>query len=516
MSFMQDFSAQSFTVQVVDDTAANRQILQVFLKKLGFKVIAAEDGIQAVEQFSVSRPDIVLMDVMMPVMDGYEATRRIKALCGERWVPVVFLSALDKHENLVAGLDAGGDDYLHKPVNFVVLEAKLRSLMRTMNVQQALAETRRRAQAISDNIIDGVITIDQDGNIQSANPSALNIFAYAGDELIGCSVGILLPDSDRSVSGEIFGVGLREVSGLRKNGVLFPMELGVTELRIDDETTLVGIVRDIGERKAAEIQLRENAERLQNYHDAQVQENELAQEIMGRLMNRGALDDPRICHWLVPAANFSGDIIAAKRTVQGKIYGLLADATGHGLGAAISALPVLMIFISMVERGLSLSTIVGEFNRHLRNTLPIGRFVALAAVCIDETTGKAEVWNGGMPDVLLLGADGQVYQRLASSQVSLGIIDFSDPAMIATQAVVCQPGSQFVLCSDGLLEAENDAGDPFGLERLIAALARTSPAKRLDEVKQALADHIGELAPCDDISVMLIECFAEKKQGSPL
>ncbi|MEK7738028.1 MAG: response regulator, partial [Pseudomonadota bacterium] len=179
MSFMQDFSAQSFTVQVVDDTAANRQILQVFLKKLGFKVIAAEDGIQAVEQFSVSRPDIVLMDVMMPVMDGYEATRRIKALCGERWVPVVFLSALDKHENLVAGLDAGGDDYLHKPVNFVVLEAKLRSLMRTMNVQQALAETRRRAQAISDNIIDGVITIDQDGNIQSANPSALNIFAYA-------------------------------------------------------------------------------------------------------------------------------------------------------------------------------------------------------------------------------------------------------------------------------------------------------------------------------------------------
>lgn len=510
MPLAQDFDTKSITVQVVDDTPANRQILQVFLKKLGFNVIVAEDGVQAVEQFSAAKPDLVLMDVMMPVMDGYEATRRIKALCGERWVPVVFLSALDKDENLVAGLDAGGDDYLHKPVSFIVLEAKLRSLLRTMDMQQALAETRRRAQAISDNIIDGVITIDQNGNIQSANPSALNIFGYAGEAVIGHSVRMLLPEPSRSACGEVFAVGLREVSGLRRNGEVFPMELGVTELRLDDETSLVGIVRDISERKAAETQLRENAERLQNYHDAQVQENELAKDIMGRLMNRGALDDARIHHWLVPAANFSGDIIAAKRTANGKLYGLLADATGHGLGAAISALPVLMIFISMVERDLDLSTIVSEFNMHLRNTLPVGRFVALAAVCIDETSRTAEVWNGGMPDVLLLGPDGQVFRRLPSTQVSLGIIDFSDPAMIATEPVECHPGSQFVLCSDGLLEAENSAGVPFSLERLTTALGRTTPARRMDEVKQALAEHIGSSSPCDDISLMLIECKAGK------
>ncbi len=119
-------------ILVVDDTATNRQILGVFLKKLGHQVDLAEDGAQAVELFAAKAYDLVIMDVMMPVMDGYEATRRIKAMCGNRWVPVIFLSALDKDESLVTGLEAGGDDYLPKPVNFVVLAAKLRSLSRAL------------------------------------------------------------------------------------------------------------------------------------------------------------------------------------------------------------------------------------------------------------------------------------------------------------------------------------------------------------------------------------------------
>ncbi len=503
-----DYAAHRLTVLVVDDTAANRQILQIFLKKLGFTVVIAEDGVQAVDQFAIVQPDLILMDVMMPVMDGYEATRRIKAMCGERWVPVVFLSALDKEENLVAGLDAGGDDYLAKPVSFVVLEAKLRSLIRSLALQRTLVETRRRAEAVSENIIDGIITFDEAGGIQTANPSALNIFGYTGEELVGRNTGMLLPESSRSAGGGIFGVGQREVSGLRKNGAVFPMEMGITELRLEENTTWVGIVRDITERKEAEQRLRDNADRLQRYHDEQVQENALAQDIMFRLMRREGLNEPHLSHWLSPAANFSGDIVAAKRSAQGRQYALLADASGHGLGAAISALPVLMIFLRMAERNLALSTMVGEFNKHLRNTLPVGRFVALAAVCIDETTGKAEIWNGGMPDVLLLGPDGQVTRRFASAQVSLGIVDFDDPAMIATESVEWRPGCQFALYSDGLLEAENPAGDPFGLERLIAALARTPLAKRLAAVKQALAEHIGTVLPHDDISAMLIECIA--------
>ena len=82
-------------VLVVDDTETNRMILTVFLRRLGHNVVLAEDGAQAVAAFEREAPDLVLMDVMMPVMDGYEATRRIKALAGEHWVPVLFVSALD-------------------------------------------------------------------------------------------------------------------------------------------------------------------------------------------------------------------------------------------------------------------------------------------------------------------------------------------------------------------------------------------------------------------------------------
>ena len=94
-------------VLTVDDNRTNLQILQVFLKKLGHEAIAAEDGAQALAKYEEHHPDLVLMDIMMPVMDGLEATRRIRALPSDRWVPIIFLSALDRDENLVGGLEAG-------------------------------------------------------------------------------------------------------------------------------------------------------------------------------------------------------------------------------------------------------------------------------------------------------------------------------------------------------------------------------------------------------------------------
>ena len=111
-------------VLAVDDNRTNLHILQVFLKKLGHDVILAENGEEAVQKFITESPDLVLLDIMMPVMDGFEAARQIKAMCHDRWKPIIFLSALNRDENLVEGLEAGADDYLTKPINFVVLEAR--------------------------------------------------------------------------------------------------------------------------------------------------------------------------------------------------------------------------------------------------------------------------------------------------------------------------------------------------------------------------------------------------------
>ena len=155
-------------VLAVDDNRTNLHILQVFLKKLGHEVILAENGEEAVRKFETESPDLVLLDIMMPVMDGFEAARRIKGMTCDRWTPVIFLSALNRDENLVEGLDAGADDYLTKPINFVVLEAKLRSMQRSLSMQQVAIDSLHRVQAISDNVLDAIITSDEQGVVVSA------------------------------------------------------------------------------------------------------------------------------------------------------------------------------------------------------------------------------------------------------------------------------------------------------------------------------------------------------------
>ena len=152
---------KTLKILVADDTRANREILRVFLEKGGHTVILAGDGREAVERFAAENPDLVIMDVMMPVMDGFEATRQIKARTADRWVPVIFLSALDKDQNIVEGLESGGDDYLAKPINFVVLEAKIQSFARTLQLQSSLEEQRQEMAAVSANVADGLAAIDR-------------------------------------------------------------------------------------------------------------------------------------------------------------------------------------------------------------------------------------------------------------------------------------------------------------------------------------------------------------------
>jgi PAS domain S-box-containing protein len=502
-------------VLVVDDTATNRHILEVFLRKLGLDVVLAEDGAKGVAAYESEAPDIVIMDVMMPVMDGFEATRRIKALAGERWIPVLFLSALDNDDSLVAGLNAGGDDYLPKPVNFVVLDAKLRSLARALHMQRSLDDERDRAAAISDNLLDGVITINDAGLMQSCNPAVENMFGYEQGEMIGKNVSILMPEPYRGehdgylahyVKGgqpRILGVGQRALFGQRKNGEVFPLDLGVSEMRVAGNRQFVGMLHDASERVAADTQLRENAERLQRYHDNQEAATALAQRIVASQMQRDGLNDPGVGYWLSSAENFSGDIVAATRGPEGDLYVLLADATGHGLGAAICTLPVLSVFYSMGETGVALPWIIHEINRQLKATLPVGHFVAATMLCVAANGKLADVWVGGTPDLLVLDRGGRPRRRVASANLPLGI-DTIEAGEVACEKLELEPGDQFVLFSDGLVEAENAAGESFGYDRLLTALASTAAVERLESVKLALAHHMDQTPPHDDVSLMLV------------
>ena len=240
-------------VLAVDDNRTNLHILQVFLKKLGHEVILAENGEEAVRRFMADAPDLILLDIMMPVMDGFEAARRIKGLNSERWTPIIFLSALNRDENLVEGLDAGADDYLTKPVNFVVLEAKLRSVQRSLNMQQQAIDSLRRVQAISDNVLDAIVTIDEHGIIATVNRATERIFGWSTAEMEGKGIEMLMPEPYQAGhhsyinnylnGGSAKAIGQeRELEGLRKDGHRFPVTIGVTEITLDNKRMFLSLI----------------------------------------------------------------------------------------------------------------------------------------------------------------------------------------------------------------------------------------------------------------------------------
>jgi len=121
---------QSLKVLIADDDITNRLVLQGILSKQGFQYFHAENGQQAVEVFEKEQPDFVFMDIMMPLMDGYEATRRIKAMCQSRFVPVIFLTAMTDEQALYKCVQSGGDDFLTKPYNHILLRARMNALLR--------------------------------------------------------------------------------------------------------------------------------------------------------------------------------------------------------------------------------------------------------------------------------------------------------------------------------------------------------------------------------------------------
>ena len=130
-------------ILVVDDVEANVRVLEAKLTIEYYDVLKCSDGPTALEIAARDQPDIILLDVMMPGMDGFETCRRLKADPLTRHIPVVMVTALDGREDRIKGLEAGADDFVTKPIDDVVLFARVRSLSRLKLVMDELRERGR-------------------------------------------------------------------------------------------------------------------------------------------------------------------------------------------------------------------------------------------------------------------------------------------------------------------------------------------------------------------------------------
>jgi two-component system, cell cycle response regulator len=133
----------SARILIVDDHEDNVELLRARLESWGFETLSAKDGAEALSSIESSLPDLVLLDIMMPKIDGIEVARRVKNNPDLPFIPIIMQTALDSTENKVEGLEAGADDYITKPIDFPELKARVNSMLRIKRLQEEVEERER-------------------------------------------------------------------------------------------------------------------------------------------------------------------------------------------------------------------------------------------------------------------------------------------------------------------------------------------------------------------------------------
>lgn len=369
-------------VLIAEDGAADRLLLAQIVRRQGHQVLTAENGAEAVALFCQHRPQLVLLDALMPIMDGFEAARQIKALAGETLVPIIFLTSLSEEQALVRCLEAGGDDFIAKPYSAVILAAKIGAMERLHRLQAKVLEQR-------------------------------------------------------------------------------------------DEIAL--------------------------HHQHLLNEQRVAKAVFDKVAHTGCLQAPNIRYLQSPFALFNGDLLLAAYTPSGDMHVLLGDFTGHGLPAAVGAMPLAEAFYGMTGKGYGLAQTLREMNAKLKRILPVDMFCCALLLNISYQRGTVEFWGGGMPDGYHLASSGELLATLPSTQLPLGVLAperFDE----RTQVMPLAPGERLLLLSDGVIETSNAGGQLFGVERLqqVIVLNRT-PALLFEELLQALQAFGGRAR--DDVSL---------------
>ncbi|MBE9609544.1 ATP-binding response regulator [Chitinilyticum piscinae] len=236
---------------IVDDIAITRMQLAAQVRELGFRISEAANGEAALACMAEQTPDIVLLDLLMPGMDGFTVSRIIKGRDYGRWIPIVVLSGLEGEEHLLKALEAHADDFLHKPVNPAILSNKLGNLRRVLTLQAQHNSLLSRSQAISRNSFDAILLADPSLRICEANPAAAILFGQSLGELLGQPLSALLPDLQPACTSS-GPATLVKLDVLRPDASLIPVEAGLGSFAQDGASYLLITLRDISERVRAD------------------------------------------------------------------------------------------------------------------------------------------------------------------------------------------------------------------------------------------------------------------------
>ena len=377
-------SEPALKILIADDSNSDRLLLKAIVQSQGHQPLLASDGLEAIEVFKQQKPDIILLDALMPNVDGFDTARYVKSHSGDDFVPIIFLTSLSEADSLAHCLEAGGDDFLTKPYNNVVLKAKINAFRRMLKMHVTLQHQRD--------------------------------------------------------------------------------------------------------------QIAENNQRL-------IREQEVAKLTFDKVAHEGCLHVPNIQYTLSPLAVFNGDVLLAAVRPNGNLAVMLGDFTGHGLAAAIGAMPLSQTFYSMVGKGFTIREILVEINRKLKEILPVGVFCCATMIDMDFTAQSLEIWSGGMPESFLYSVEKKIFLPIPARYLALGILE-PERFHAETDVYPMQTGDRFYMWSDGILEAMNAEGEMFGEQRLEQIfIDNEEPARLFKEINQTVQKFIGDTQIHDDLSI---------------
>jgi diguanylate cyclase (GGDEF)-like protein/PAS domain S-box-containing protein len=218
------------TILVVDDAPLMRRILVEVLGRFGYHVETTEDGQQAIDFFLANRPDLILMDADMPILDGVTACARIRQLPDAKYLPIIIVTAFVGRDWVDRAFAAGATDYVTKPVNWDVLRNRIQYILQAKQSEEALFEEKEKAQITLASIGDGVITTNAQGEIEYLNPIASKLTGWHIDEAKGLPLN------------QIFCL----VDETDKQPIEFPIQLCLTGniVKLPEHTNTVLIHRD--------------------------------------------------------------------------------------------------------------------------------------------------------------------------------------------------------------------------------------------------------------------------------
>jgi formate hydrogenlyase transcriptional activator len=279
-------------ILVVDDNPDNLELLFDLLSDQGFEILVAEDGESALQQTEYAQPDLILLDILLPDMDGFATCERLKDRPETKDIPVIFMSALADTVDKVKGLRLGAVDYITKPFRHQEVLARVNTHLTLQRLKTRLKESEQRLSRIVASAMDAILTLDQTGRVTLFNRAAERVFRCTANAAIGQSFTKFFADEARKALADYLQEGqsgqpakaaiwLPEGhTAERADGEAFPIEATLSYAQANGQALYTIILRDIEERKKAEAE-RQKLRGLNIYLEEELRSAQAAEEFVG-------------------------------------------------------------------------------------------------------------------------------------------------------------------------------------------------------------------------------------------